>query len=133
MIEVASGQSALRCPARDDTGSERKYRTTSRGFGAFFERWDIILTPITALPTPKVWHHRISDDQRQSIGAGTQFWTEARRERDERQPRQDVNSQIRRRWRTSALVRITDLGRASREVWKCPIGGHPGLPATPQS
>lgn len=26
----------------------------SRGFGAFFEQWDIILTPITALPTPKV-------------------------------------------------------------------------------
>ena len=30
------------------------FNTTSRGFGAFFERWDIILTPITALPTPKV-------------------------------------------------------------------------------
>jgi amidase len=30
------------------------FNTTSRGFGAFFEAWDIILTPITALPTPKV-------------------------------------------------------------------------------
>jgi amidase len=30
------------------------FNTTSRGFGAFFEEWDIILTPITALPTPKV-------------------------------------------------------------------------------
>jgi Asp-tRNA(Asn)/Glu-tRNA(Gln) amidotransferase A subunit family amidase len=30
------------------------FNTTSRGFGAFFEQWDIILTPITALPTPKV-------------------------------------------------------------------------------
>jgi len=30
------------------------FNTTSRGFGAFFEKWDIILTPITALPTPKV-------------------------------------------------------------------------------
>ena len=30
------------------------FNTTSRGFGAFFEDWDIILTPITALPTPKV-------------------------------------------------------------------------------
>src|SRR5260221_6894129 len=29
-------------------------KTPSRGFGAFFEKWDIILTPITALPTPKV-------------------------------------------------------------------------------
>ncbi|MGO4713400.1 amidase [Bradyrhizobium sp. 2TAF24] len=30
------------------------FNTTSRGFGAFFEDYDIILTPITALPTPKV-------------------------------------------------------------------------------
>ncbi len=30
------------------------FNTTSRGFGAFFEKWDIILTPITAQPTPKV-------------------------------------------------------------------------------
>jgi Asp-tRNA(Asn)/Glu-tRNA(Gln) amidotransferase A subunit family amidase len=30
------------------------FNTTSRGFGAFFEEWDIILTPITALPTQKV-------------------------------------------------------------------------------
>jgi amidase len=30
------------------------FNTTSRGFGAFFEEWDIILTPITALPTPKI-------------------------------------------------------------------------------
>ena len=30
------------------------FNTTSRGFGRFFEDWDIILTPVTALPTPKV-------------------------------------------------------------------------------
>jgi amidase/6-aminohexanoate-cyclic-dimer hydrolase len=30
------------------------FNTTSRGFGAFFEQWDVILTPVTALPTPKV-------------------------------------------------------------------------------
>ena len=30
------------------------FNTTSRAFGAFFEDWDIILTPITALPTPKI-------------------------------------------------------------------------------
>ena len=30
------------------------FNTTPRGFGAFFEAWDIILTPITALPTLKV-------------------------------------------------------------------------------
>lgn len=30
------------------------FNTTSRGFGVFFEEWDIILTPITALRTPLV-------------------------------------------------------------------------------
>jgi Asp-tRNA(Asn)/Glu-tRNA(Gln) amidotransferase A subunit family amidase len=30
------------------------FNATSRAFGAFFEDWDIILTPITALPTPKI-------------------------------------------------------------------------------
>ncbi len=30
------------------------FNTTSRAFGNFFERWDIILTPVTAKPTPKV-------------------------------------------------------------------------------
>jgi amidase len=30
------------------------FNTTSRAFGQFFEDWDIILTPITALPTPKI-------------------------------------------------------------------------------
>jgi amidase len=30
------------------------FNATARGFGAFFEDWDIILTPITALPTPRI-------------------------------------------------------------------------------
>lgn len=30
------------------------FNSTARAFGAFFEEWDIILTPITALPTPKI-------------------------------------------------------------------------------
>lgn len=30
------------------------FNTTARGFGAFFEDWDVILTPITALPTPLI-------------------------------------------------------------------------------
>jgi len=30
------------------------FNATSRAFGTFFEQWDIILTPVTALPTPKV-------------------------------------------------------------------------------
>jgi amidase/6-aminohexanoate-cyclic-dimer hydrolase len=44
---------------RDTSFAERAkmqgvFNTTSRGFGSFFEQWDVILTPITALPTPKV-------------------------------------------------------------------------------
>lgn len=30
------------------------FNSTARGFGAFFETWDVMLTPITALPTPKI-------------------------------------------------------------------------------
>lgn len=30
------------------------FNATSRGFAAFFETWDVMLTPVTALPTPKV-------------------------------------------------------------------------------
>ncbi|MDE2377463.1 amidase [Bradyrhizobium sp.] len=30
------------------------FNATSRAFGIFFEQWDVILTPVTALPTPKV-------------------------------------------------------------------------------
>jgi amidase len=39
---------------RDRAAMQAVFNTTSRGFGSFFEDWDIILTPITALPTPKV-------------------------------------------------------------------------------
>ena len=48
------------------------FNTTSRGFGAFFEDWDIILTPITALPTPKVGtteYLTISDNPTCSTGS----------------------------------------------------------------
>ena len=30
------------------------FNATSRAFGEFFEAWDIILTPVTALPTPPI-------------------------------------------------------------------------------
>ncbi|MGD9803470.1 MAG: amidase [Hyphomicrobiaceae bacterium] len=30
------------------------FNATARAFGAFFEDWDIILTPVTALPTPRI-------------------------------------------------------------------------------
>ncbi len=38
----------------DRARMQAAFNTTSRNFGTFFEDWDIILTPITALPTPKV-------------------------------------------------------------------------------
>jgi len=30
------------------------FNVTARGFGAFLEEWDVILTPVTALPTPPI-------------------------------------------------------------------------------
>ena len=30
------------------------FNSTARGFGTFFEDWDILLSPVTALPTPRV-------------------------------------------------------------------------------
>ena len=44
---------------RDTSFAERArmqavFNTTARAFGQFFESWDIILTPITALPTPPI-------------------------------------------------------------------------------
>ena len=35
------------------------FNRTARGFGAFFESWDIILTPITAQPTPMIGHRAL--------------------------------------------------------------------------
>ena len=36
------------------TAMQMAFNVTSRAFGAFFEEWDVILTPITAKPTPEV-------------------------------------------------------------------------------
>lgn len=36
------------------TAMQAAFNTTSREFGAFFQEWDVILTPITARPTPPV-------------------------------------------------------------------------------
>jgi amidase len=38
----------------DRARMQATFNATSRGFGAFFEDWDIILTPVMALPTPRV-------------------------------------------------------------------------------
>jgi len=44
---------------RDATFTERAqmqevFNTTARGFGTFFEAWDIILTPVVAMDTPRI-------------------------------------------------------------------------------
>lgn len=41
-------------PYTDRARMQAVFNTTSRAFGAFFEDWDIILTPTTALPTPRI-------------------------------------------------------------------------------
>lgn len=41
-------------PYVDRARMQAVFNSTSRAFGAFFEDWDIILTPITALPTPRI-------------------------------------------------------------------------------
>ncbi len=33
---------------------QANFNATARAFGAFFEDWDVILTPVTALPTPRL-------------------------------------------------------------------------------
>jgi len=56
----------------DPPSSKAVLHTTSRSFGVFFEEWDVILTPITALPTPKVGTPKyltISDIHRYWIGS----------------------------------------------------------------
>ncbi len=53
-INIKIWQEGLRTTYAERARMQAVFNTTSRGFGAFFEEWDIILTPITALPTPKV-------------------------------------------------------------------------------
>ena len=45
-------QAGLRTTFTERAQMQAVFNTTSRAFGAFFESWDIVLTPITALPTP---------------------------------------------------------------------------------
>ena len=35
-------------------GMQAAFNATSRGFGAFFEGWDVLLTPVMARPTPRI-------------------------------------------------------------------------------
>ena len=53
-INVKIWEDGIDTSYTDRAGMQAVFNTTSRGFGNFFERYDIILTPITARPTPKV-------------------------------------------------------------------------------
>ena len=51
-INIRIWEAGLRTTFTERAQMQAVFNTTSRAFGAFFESWDIILTPITALPTP---------------------------------------------------------------------------------
>ncbi len=53
-INIKIWEEGLKTSYAERARMQAVFNTTSRGFGEFFERWDIILTPITALPTPKL-------------------------------------------------------------------------------
>lgn len=53
-INIKIWEAGLNTSYTDRARMQSVFNTTSRAFGDFFETWDIILTPITALPTPKV-------------------------------------------------------------------------------
>ncbi|OGA99211.1 MAG: amidase [Burkholderiales bacterium RIFCSPHIGHO2_12_FULL_69_20] len=53
-INLRIWEAGLRTSFTERAQMQAVFNTTSRGFGAFFEDWDILLTPITALTTPKL-------------------------------------------------------------------------------
>jgi amidase len=53
-INIRLWEAGVNTSYTERNAMQAAFNTTSRAFGAFFERWDIILTPITAKPTPKV-------------------------------------------------------------------------------
>ncbi|MFC7477143.1 amidase [Dankookia sp. GCM10030260] len=53
-INIRIWEEGRRFSFTDRARMQAAFNATSRAFGAFFEDWDIILTPVTALPTPKL-------------------------------------------------------------------------------
>ena len=53
-INVKIWEAGLHTSYSERAAMQAVFNSTSRAFGAFFEAWDIVLTPITALPTPRV-------------------------------------------------------------------------------
>jgi amidase len=53
-INIRIWEAGLHTSFTERAKMQAVFNSTSRAFGAFFEEWDIILTPITPLPTPKI-------------------------------------------------------------------------------
>lgn len=53
-INIRIWQAGLHTSYSERAKMQAVFNATSRAFGEFFEEWDIILTPITALPTPRL-------------------------------------------------------------------------------
>jgi amidase len=53
-INIRIWEAGLKTSYTERARMQAVFNTTSRAFGAFFESWDVILTPITALPTPRI-------------------------------------------------------------------------------
>ena len=53
-INIKIWEAGLQTSYTERAKMQSVFNTTSRAFGEFFEAWDIILTPITARPTPKL-------------------------------------------------------------------------------
>jgi len=53
-INIRIWEAGLHTSYSERFAMQAVFNSTSRAFGAFFEDWDIVLTPITALPTPPV-------------------------------------------------------------------------------
>jgi len=53
-INIKIWEEGMKTSYTERNAMQAVFNTTSRAFGNFFEQWDIILTPITAKPTPKI-------------------------------------------------------------------------------
>ena len=53
-INIRIWEAGIRTSFSERAQMQAVFNSTARGFGAFFEDWDIMLTPITALPTPLI-------------------------------------------------------------------------------
>ena len=53
-MNIKIWQAGLHTSFTERAKMQAVFNTTSRAFGAFFQDWDVILTPITALPTPRI-------------------------------------------------------------------------------